>query len=98
MNRGIALKRGRAKVAAMLAAVSIEALIVAAPGAADSPGPPTAATPAASQAKDAPPATLLGDMGGLRPAIAPYGFTFGLIETSELLGNLSGGVRRGAIY
>ena len=41
---------------------------------------------------------LLGDVGGLRSAIGKYGLTFGLSETDEVLGNPSGGARRGAIY
>jgi porin len=41
---------------------------------------------------------LLGDLGGLRPPLASHGITLGLTETSEVLGNLSGGVRRGAEY
>ncbi len=40
---------------------------------------------------------LLGDVGGLRPALDRYGVSFGLTETSETLGNPTGGVRRGAI-
>ncbi|HYM71845.1 MAG TPA: carbohydrate porin [Stellaceae bacterium] len=42
--------------------------------------------------------TLLGDIGGLRSAIAPYGLTVTATETSEVLGNVSGGIRQGAIY
>ncbi len=41
---------------------------------------------------------LLGELGGLRPWMAQYGVTFNLVETSEVLGNVSGGIRRGAIY
>ena len=41
--------------------------------------------------------TLLGG-GGLRAAIQPFGLSLGLSETSEVLGNLTGGVRRGALY
>ena len=41
---------------------------------------------------------LLGDMGGLRPSLASRGVTLGLTETSEVLGNLTGGVERGAAY
>ncbi|MGE5089596.1 MAG: carbohydrate porin [Candidatus Levyibacteriota bacterium] len=43
-------------------------------------------------------ATLLGDMAGLRPGLARRGITLGVTETSEILGNLSGGVRRGSAY
>ncbi len=42
--------------------------------------------------------TLLGDLGGLRPALARAGLTFGLQETDEVLGNLTGGIHRGAAY
>lgn len=42
--------------------------------------------------------TLLGDMGGLRTALHKYGLTLGLSETSEVLGNVTGGVHRGADY
>ncbi len=41
---------------------------------------------------------LLGDMGGLRPALAGYGVTLGLAEVSEVLGNVTGGIHRGAAY
>lgn len=41
---------------------------------------------------------LLGDLGGLRPALKSYGIKFNLSETSEVLGNLTGGRRRGVIY
>lgn len=42
--------------------------------------------------------TLLGDIGGLRTLLKNYGITFSLSETSEVLGNLTGGIRRGADY
>ena len=41
---------------------------------------------------------LLGDIGGLRPWLGKYGVSFGLSETSEVLGNLRGGLERGATY
>src|SRR4051812_2280131 len=65
-----------------------------------------AAVPAAAQ-MDADPAvstglwqrqTLTGDWGGFRTSLADHGFALGATETSEILGNLSGGVRRGAVY
>ena len=37
---------------------------------------------------------LLGDMGGLRPALANYGVTLTILENVEALGNLSGGVKQ----
>jgi len=42
--------------------------------------------------------TLLGDIYGLRSALAKYGVTFGLTETSELLGNVTGGINKGFTY
>jgi len=41
---------------------------------------------------------LVGDMWGLRPLLAQYGISFALSETSEVLGNVTGGVRRGFEY
>jgi porin len=38
---------------------------------------------------------LLGDMGGLRPALAKYGVTLTILENVETFGNLSGGVKQG---
>jgi porin len=38
---------------------------------------------------------LLGDMWGLRPALAKYGVTLSVIENAETFGNLTGGVRQG---
>jgi porin len=40
----------------------------------------------------------LGDIGGLRPRLGSVGITLGLAETSEVLGNVTGGIRRGAAY
>lgn len=40
-------------------------------------------------------ANLLGDIGGLRPALAKYGITLQLYEEAETFGNLTGGVRQG---
>ena len=42
--------------------------------------------------------TLLGDAGGIRPALAKYGITFTLFEESEVFGNVTGGYKRGADY
>jgi porin len=41
---------------------------------------------------------MLGDMAGLRPFLNKYGITLTIQETSELLGNVSGGVREGFEY
>src|SRR4051812_17325657 len=42
--------------------------------------------------------TLLGNLGGLRDRLAEYGITIGLQETSEVLGNVTGGVHTGFAY
>jgi porin len=41
---------------------------------------------------------LLGDLFGLRPWLGQFGVTFSISETSEVLGNLTGGVNRGIAY
>jgi porin len=41
---------------------------------------------------------LLGDMGGVRPLLSKYGMNFTLTETSEVLGNTTGGERQGFEY
>ena len=41
---------------------------------------------------------LLGDMFGLRTALSKYGISLAVQETSEILGNVSGGTRKGAQY
>jgi porin len=42
--------------------------------------------------------TLLGDMGGLRSGLAEKGVTLNLSESSEVLGNVAGGTKRGFEY
>src|SRR5690349_13242175 len=42
--------------------------------------------------------TLLGDLGGLRDRLDALGITIGLQEISEVLGNVTGGVRTGFAY
>lgn len=42
--------------------------------------------------------SALGDMGGLRSSLAQYGISLGLTETSEYLGNVSGGTDKGFVY
>ncbi len=39
-----------------------------------------------------------GDPAGSRRWLAQHGITYGLIYTGEVLGNLSGGIRRGGLY
>ncbi len=41
---------------------------------------------------------LLGDLFGLRSALSPYGISIALQETSEVLGNVTGGTKTGADY
>ncbi len=41
---------------------------------------------------------LLGDLGGLRTQLEDKGITFGLQEQAEVFGNVTGGVRQGAIF
>ncbi|MXV44989.1 carbohydrate porin [Saccharibacter sp. 17.LH.SD] len=41
---------------------------------------------------------LLGNMWGLRSELGKYGATLAIQETSEVMGNLTGGVHRGAAY
>jgi porin len=43
-------------------------------------------------------ARLLGDLGGVRTRLEDAGISLGLTETSEVLGNLTGGLHRGAAY
>ena len=38
---------------------------------------------------------LLGDMGGLRPALSNYGVSLSIIENAEMFGNLTGGMKQG---
>jgi porin len=41
---------------------------------------------------------LLGNMGGLRPFLSQYGISFALQETSEVFGNVTGGLNKGFDY
>jgi porin len=41
---------------------------------------------------------VLGDIWGLRTLLSSYGITFAIQETSEVLGNVTGGARKGADY
>jgi len=42
--------------------------------------------------------TLSGDWGGLRTTLEEHGISFDINETDEVLGNVSGGLRRGAVF
>jgi porin len=54
--------------------------------------------------EDAPPAglweraQLTGDWGGLRTSLEARGITLDLTDTSEVLGNVSGGMKQGAVF
>lgn len=71
------------------------------------PAPQTFVAPAPGDAKTSPTgfftgftqrSQLLGDLGGVRSRLAGYGVSLGLTETSEVLGNVTGGIHRGAAY
>ncbi len=42
--------------------------------------------------------TMLGNMWGVRPWLSQYGMTLNVLETSEVLGNVSGGIHQGFDY
>lgn len=42
--------------------------------------------------------SLLGDMWGVRPWLSRYGMSLDILETSEVLGNVTGGIKHGADY
>ena len=62
--------------------------------AAPAPGEPGFTTGLFSSSRS----NLLGDIYGVRPLLNQYGISLGLTETSEVFGNVTGGVRRGAAY
>lgn len=41
---------------------------------------------------------LLGDIGGIRPALQQHGMTLAIVDTDEILGNVTGGRKQGVIY
>ena len=41
---------------------------------------------------------LLGDAGGQRSVLWNHGITFGIQDTNEVWGNVTGGIKRGASY
>ncbi|MGF6483731.1 carbohydrate porin [Paraburkholderia sp. JPY419] len=77
-----------------------------APISADHDSAPATNTDANAAPADAAPApsgfwersNMLGDMGGLRTLLGDHGVTFNAQETSELYGNFSGGISKGASY
>jgi porin len=63
---------------------------------ADASAPASAATtPASWGFLDLKGQNLLGDMGGLRPALDKYGVQLTILENVETFGNLSGGLKQG---
>ena len=42
--------------------------------------------------------SLLGDAGGVRTFLGRYGVSIGLQDVEEVMGNVTGGVQRGAVY
>src|SRR5215218_4720092 len=60
-------------------------------------GPTEPAQAESAEGKEAEP-KLLGDLGGLRPALAKYGISLELGYIGETFGVVRGGVRRGATY
>lgn len=77
------------------AAAAFLGLLIAGPAGADEPAADAAGQPPEDLRSRK---TLLGDAGGVRPLLADFGVSFGLIETSEVMANVTGGVRQGPIY
>jgi porin len=99
---GCAITATTAPVAAVLLGLAVA---MPRPAAAQAVGTPAAATPAATPAPTGLAAlfsdqrtNLLGDMAGLRTSLGNVGISLGLTETSEVLGNVTGGVHQGAAY
>jgi porin len=89
----------------LIAALFIAGTAQAAPPAVSMPGPDafdqqggTASGPLGFLAGIDRSQYLLGDLWGVRPWLSRYGLSLGLSETSEVLGNATGGSRRGADY
>jgi porin len=61
---------------------------------ADASAPPSATAPGPWGFLDLKGQNLLGDMGGLRPALDKYGVRLTILENVEVFGNLSGGVQQ----
>ncbi|RKP48456.1 carbohydrate porin [Trinickia fusca] len=92
-------------MAALAAPAQAQTATDAAPAASAAPAAADAgAKPAQADAQPAAPtgfwerSNLLGDIGGLRTLLGNHGVTLNLQETSELYGNFSGGLSKGASY
>ncbi len=95
-------------IACLAGAAYADSVPAAAPGSGQ-PGSGESGQPAAPSAVPAPGAAgpfgflnsswqnpnLLGDMWGLRPALAKFGVTLSILENVETFGNLTGGVQQG---
>ncbi|MGD9614465.1 MAG: carbohydrate porin [Alphaproteobacteria bacterium] len=70
------------------------------PGGAESPDLPAGAAEPEEEKpeEEKPEPKLLGDLGGLRPALARYGIEIDLSYIGETFGVVHGGVKRGAVY
>jgi porin len=89
--------RARKLARTLLIVVFAQALVLAEPAWAQS------TAPVCGQARPDDPKNpfdklRLDDVAGMRSAIGKYGLSFGVTETDEVLGNPTGGTRRGAIY
>ena len=97
-----------AVLAGWLCTAPVHAQSIPAPASVPAPTPTSAPPPAADQTASEPGfttglfspsrSTLLGDLGGLRTALGNLGVTLGIQDVNEVLGNVSGGTRRGADY
>ncbi len=93
-------------VCAALALALLQSVVVSHPARAAGSGPPgiqfgESALPSEPTNKETDlwtRSSLLGDLGGLRPWMQYYGLSLVMSETSELLDNTTGGLRRGGIY
>jgi porin len=62
------------------------------------PGTPVEPAQAEPEKAEAPEPKLLGDLGGLRPALAAHGIELEFSYSGETFGVVHGGVKQGAIY
>jgi len=105
---GVGLKRSMCAWAALLLGIESAALgLCSAPAGAQTPPSNSSSAPAASGGEVVEKdfwtgfwhrQTMLGDIFGLRPWLGSFGATFNLQEISEILGNATGGFKRGATY
>src|SRR3954447_26821636 len=98
-------KTGIGTLSALALLAASPAVFGAEPNAADLPDPGTPVERAQDEPEaaepietEAPEPRLLGDLGGLRPALAKHGIDLGLSYIGETFGVVHGGVKRGAIY